>query len=80
MAVIINNKKYYRISEISKISGVKNRTLRRWIDRGELDHFLHAFKADGRALMFRLEPPTEDDLFYSEEKNIYLLPNEKEVG
>lgn len=80
MPVVINHKKYYLISEIAEISGVKQRTLRRWINRGELDHFLHAFKGEGRPMLFRLDPPGEYDTFYSKEKNIFILPVEEGIS
>lgn len=80
MPVIINHKKYYTISEIAEISGVKTRTLRRWIGRGELDHFLHAYKGEGRPMLFRLEPPNQHDEYFSKEKNIYILPDEEGIS
>lgn len=78
MTLINNNIKYYTISEIADISDVNPKTLRRWINKGDLEHFLFGYKGDKTPLLFRLEPPNESDSFYSESKKIYNLPEEKE--
>lgn len=76
MPTIINQRQYYTIAEITEISGVNMRTLRRWIANGDLDHFIHAYQGDNVPLMFRLEPPDETDIPYPGKHNTYYLPDE----
>ena len=77
MALTINKIKYHTISEIAEISDVNSKTLRRWINKGDLEHFLFGYKGDKTPLLFRLEPPNESDSFYSKSKKIYKLPKEE---
>lgn len=76
MPTIINNREYFTIAEITAISGVNMRTLRRWIANGDLDHFLHAYQGKNMPMMFRLEPPDETDRPYDGYHNTYHLPEE----
>lgn len=76
MALIINSRKYYTVSEIANISDVHPKTLRRWINKGELDHFLFGYKGEKTPLLFRLEPPCKTDEFLIESKKVYKLPKE----
>lgn len=78
MALIINNKKYYTVSEVAKISDVHPKTLRRWISKGELDHFLFGYKGEKTPLLFRLEPPCDSDELLDKSKGLYMLPKEIE--
>ncbi len=74
----INGKKYYRIKEIAQISRVHERTLRRWLSGGNLDHFLFPFKQKkGGPVFYRLEPPDETDVFIDGD-TVYLMPEPKE--
>lgn len=78
MPKIINNIEYYSVAEIEEISGVNMRTLRRWIANGDLDHFLHAYQGRGLPIMYRLEPPSKDDIPVEGKRNTYHMPEAKE--
>lgn len=80
MPKIINEIEYFTIAEITDISGVNMRTLRRWIANGDLDHFIHAYQGKNLPLMFRLEPPDETDVPYPGKRNTYYLPDEIREG
>lgn len=80
MPIIINHKEYFTIAEITEISGVNMRTLRRWIANGDLDHFLHAYQGEHLPLMFRLEPPDDHDVPYPGKRNTYYLPDAVKEG
>lgn len=80
MALLINSKKYYTVSEIAKISDVHPKTLRRWINNGELDCFLYGYKGEKTPLLFRLEPPCDTDELLDESKKLYMLPKEKNAN
>lgn len=76
MAKIIQGVRYYSFSEVVKLSGVNLRTLRRWISNGDLDHYLHAYRDDKGATLYRLQPPCEGDVLCEGSYNVYRLPKE----
>lgn len=59
--VTIDGKKYYTIEETARLSGVSVRTLRRWISAGRLSEFLFPFRTGPNEVLYRLEPPEEDE-------------------
>ena len=59
--VTIGSKKYYTIEEAARLGGVSVRTLRRWISAGRLSEFLFPFRAGPNEVLYRLEPPEEDE-------------------
>lgn len=75
MPQLVNNIEYYKLSEMAEIAGVNARTLRRWIANGYLDDFLYRYRKEKKStLLFRLEPPADDDILWDGETNIYHLP------
>ena len=59
--VIIDRKEYYTIEEAARFGGVGIRTLRRWIAAGQLSDFLFPFRAGPNEVLYRLEPPEDDE-------------------
>lgn len=65
-----------RISDVSEISGVHIRTLQRWINDGDLVHFLTVYKSPKGIHYFRLGVPFADDILVPGETFKYRLPGE----
>lgn len=59
--VTISSRKYYTIEEAARLAGVSVRTLRRWIAAGRLSDFLFPFRAGPNEVLYRLEPPEDDE-------------------
>lgn len=69
-----DGKQYYRVSEAAKLAGVNTRTLRRWLEKGHLSHFMFPFrKYPGGTIYYRLEPPEDDDRKF-EGDDAYRIP------
>lgn len=59
--VIVGGKKYYSLEEAATLADVSVRTLRRWLSGGRLSDFLFPFRAGPTEVLYRLEPPEEDE-------------------
>lgn len=59
---LIDGKKYYTIEEAAALACVSMRTLRRWISAGRLSDFVYPFRAGPNEVLYRLEPPEEDEV------------------
>lgn len=59
---LIDGKKYYTIEEVATLAGVSMRTLRRWVSAGQLSDFVYPFRAGSNEVLYRLEPPEENDV------------------
>lgn len=69
----IDGKTYYTFSEIAALAKVHERTLRRWIQAGELSHFLFQYRKTPKGpVLFRLEPPEETEETWPGE-SVYVL-------
>lgn len=75
MPLTICGIKYYTIREIAIISGANTRTLRRWVANGDLDDIIHKYRAQPKSpMLFRLEPPDETDVLWTDTTDVYHLP------
>ena len=51
---------YYQAKELAALAGVNAGTIRRWVQNGNLDHFLFPFRATRQGpVWYRREPPAE---------------------
>ena len=67
--LVVDGKEYYKIAEAATLAGVNSRTLRRWLQAGNLDHFLFPFRKEKNGpLYYRLEPPDETDELWDGEQ------------
>lgn len=79
---IINGIPYYTLQEIATLSQepVHLRTLRHWIAKGELDHFLFGYKkTKTSSVLYRLVPPLATDTLWNDGSRCYHFPDEGEV-
>lgn len=76
MKKIIQGVPYYSFRDIAKQSGVNERTLRRWVSNGDLDHFIYEYRDDNGSALYRLVPPCECDVLVAGSHNVYHLPRE----
>lgn len=73
----IHNIPYYTLQEIAVISQepVHLRTLRHWIQNGDLDHFLYGYKKTITSpIQYRLQPPHPSDILWDDGSRCYHIP------
>ena len=76
----INGEDYLRISDVAELSGVEIRTMRRWINDGDLTHFLTVYRSESGIQYFRLGIPHDTDVLIEGETFRYHLPVENSIG
>lgn len=59
---LINGKNYYSLEEAATLAGLSIRTLRRWVSAGQLSDFIYPFRASPNEVLYRLEPPEDDEV------------------
>lgn len=59
--ILAGGKKYYTLEEVAVLADVSIRTLRRWLSGGRLSDFLFPFRAGPNEVLYRMEPPEEDE-------------------
>ena len=77
---IIQENTYFSISEIAQISDVNVRSLRRWLDNGELAHFLTIYQTSNGRTCYRLGPPRTTDRLIDGSTLKYQFPKEDDVN
>ena len=70
--IAADGKEYYSVKEAAVLAGVPHRTLRRWISEGQLSDFLYPFRTRRGTILYRLEPPGENDK--QDRDGNYLFP------
>lgn len=75
---VIDGKTYLRISDLSELSGVKIRTLQRWVNAGDLVNFLTVYQAPSGIHYFKIGLPEESDELIEGSTFKYRLAEEPE--
>lgn len=73
----VDGRLYYKVSEAAGLAGVNVRTLRRWLAKGNLDHFLFPYrKTKSGPVYYRLEPPEDtDEKWEDDSAGAYKIPD-----
>lgn len=73
----INNQEYYRLADIARLSGTNIRSLRRYLEGGELINFITIYVTDQGTFLYRQGTPNDDDVLAAGCTFKYRLPKQK---
>lgn len=76
--IVINGETYYTLTELSEVSEVSVRVLRKWFNDGDLVYYITMYVSDSGYSYYKMGLPSEDDVLLEGHGFKYKLPHVRE--